>query len=167
MTFLTKKNFWHKIWVILHHPIKFEQNWVKSSIAVGVYFWTFFENLDFPNSLLAPLCNVWESFANIFWCNFSEVSAVTAKMAEVPSSNSVVHPTRPPSTASASAPSFPPASVATSAWVGGSRIGSNTPSRRSYEQIIADSSSNILIRITIQKIIDSEKPDDKPRSLSI
>ena len=101
------------------------------------------------------------------WAFKLMVSAVTAKMAEVPSSNSVVHPTRPPSTASASAPSFPPASVATSAWVGGSRIGSNTPSRRSYEQIIADSSSNILIRITIQKIIDSEKPDDKPRSLSI
>ena len=37
---------------------KFEQNWVKSSIAVRVYFWEFFENLDFPNSLLAPLCIV-------------------------------------------------------------------------------------------------------------
>lgn len=85
-------------------------------------------------------------------------------MAEVSSSNSVPHPTRPPSIASA--PLLPPASAATSAWVGGSKIGSNTPSRRSYEQIIADSSSNILIRITIQKIIDSEKPDEKPRSLS-
>ena len=36
---------------------RFEQNWIKNSIAVRVYFWTFFENLDFPNSLLAPLCN--------------------------------------------------------------------------------------------------------------
>ena len=92
------------------------------------------------------------------------MSAAPAKMAEVSSSNSVPHPTRPPSIASA--PLLPPASAATSAWVGGSKIGSNTPSRRSYEQIIADSSSNILIRITIQKIIDSEKPDEKPRSLS-
>ena len=87
-------------------------------------------------------------------------------MAEVLSSDSVgvLHPTRPPSIVSASP--IPPSSAVTSAWVGGSRIGSNTPSRRSYDQIIAESSSNTLIRITIQKIINSEKPDDKPRSLS-
>ena len=87
-------------------------------------------------------------------------------MAEVPSSNSVgvIHPTRPPSIVSA--PPTPPSTAATSAWVGGSRIGSKTPSRRSYEQIILDSSSNILIRITIQKIINSDNPDEKPRSLS-
>ena len=87
-------------------------------------------------------------------------------MAEVPSSNSVgvLHPTRPPSIVSA--PPHPPSSAVTSAWVGGSRIGSKTSSRRSYEQIILDSSTNILIRITIQKITNSEKPDDKPRSLS-
>ena len=116
------------------------------------------------------ICNlahhVWESFVNIFWCNFSEVSVTPAKMAEVPSSNSVgvLHPTRPPSIVSA--PPHPPSSAVTSAWVGGSRIGSKTSSRRSYEQIILDSSTNILIRITIQKITNSEKPDDKPRSLS-
>ena len=85
-------------------------------------------------------------------------------MAEVPSSVGVLHPTRPPSIVST--PPTPPSSTATSAWAGGSRNGSNTNSRRSYEQIIADSSSNTLIRITIQKIINSENPNDKPQSLT-
>ena len=33
---------------------RFEHNWIKNSIAVRVYFWALFANLDFPNSLLAP-----------------------------------------------------------------------------------------------------------------
>ena len=28
--------------------------WIRNSIAVRVYFWALFANLDFPNSLLAP-----------------------------------------------------------------------------------------------------------------
>ena len=87
-------------------------------------------------------------------------------MAEVLSSDSVgvLHPTRPPSIGFT--PPTPPTSAVTSAWVGGNRIGSKTTSRRSYEQIIADSSSNLLIRITIQKITNPDKPEDKPLSLS-
>ena len=29
----------------------------KIALQYGFTFWTFFENLDFPKSLLAPLCN--------------------------------------------------------------------------------------------------------------
>ena len=79
-------------------------------------------------------------------------------------SAAVVHPTRPPSVGSG-IPS-PRSSAATPAWVGGNKIGGNV-TRRSYEQIISDSSSNILIRITIQKVINTEDPNDKPQSLSI
>ena len=35
---------------------RFDQNWIKNSIAVRVYLWAFFANLDFPNSLPAPYC---------------------------------------------------------------------------------------------------------------
>ena len=62
-------------------------------------------------------------------------------------SAAVVHPTRPPSFGSG-IPS-PRSSAATPAWVGGNKTGGNA-TRRSYEQIISDSSSNILIRITIR-----------------
>ena len=63
-------------------------------------------------------------------------------------SAAVVHPTRPPSIGIPS----PRSSAATPAWVGGNKIGGNA-TKRSYEQIINVSSTNILVRITIQKII--------------
>ena len=65
-----EKNTPH-IWFVLQRKIfgtkfgsfctiqkRFDQNWITNSIAVRVYFWALFANLDFPNSLLAPLCNV-------------------------------------------------------------------------------------------------------------
>ena len=55
--FFDKKIFGTKFGSFCTIPKRFEQNWIKNSIAVRVYFWTFFENLDFPKSLLAPLCS--------------------------------------------------------------------------------------------------------------
>ena len=49
LTVLTNKNIWHKIWLILHHPKKFEHNWIKNGPAVRFYFWTLFAKLNFLN----------------------------------------------------------------------------------------------------------------------
>ena len=49
MTVLTNKNIWHKIWLILRHPKKFEHNWIKNGPAVRFYFLTLFANLNFLN----------------------------------------------------------------------------------------------------------------------
>ena len=54
--FLQSKIFGTKFGSFCTIQKRFEQNWIKNSIAVRVYFWTFFDNLDFPNSALAPLC---------------------------------------------------------------------------------------------------------------
>ena len=37
----------------MNYEKRFDQNWIKSDIAVRVYFWTFFANLDFLNVGLA------------------------------------------------------------------------------------------------------------------
>ena len=60
LTVLTNKNIWHKIWLILHHPKKFEHNWIKNGPAVRFYFWTLFANLNFLNFIACAIvqcCN--------------------------------------------------------------------------------------------------------------
>ena len=56
--FLQRKIFGTKFGSFCTIQKRFDQNWITNSIAVRVYFWALFANLDFPNSLLAPLCNV-------------------------------------------------------------------------------------------------------------
>ena len=71
------------------------------------------------------------------------------------------HPPRPPSPIVSNHP--PPTSAATSPWAEGSNGGSKPYSGRSYEQIIAQSStSNILIRFKMTKIYKPENPEYKP-----
>ena len=55
LTVLTNKNIWHKIWLILHHPKKFEHNWIKNGPAVRFYFWTLFANLNFLNFIACAI----------------------------------------------------------------------------------------------------------------
>ena len=54
--FLQRKIFDTKFGKFFTIQKRFEHNWIKNSIAVRVYFWALFANLDFPNSLLAPYC---------------------------------------------------------------------------------------------------------------
>ena len=55
LTVLTNKNLWHKIWLILHHPKKFEHHWIKNEPAVRFYFWTLFANLSFLNFIACAI----------------------------------------------------------------------------------------------------------------
>ena len=55
LTVLTNKNIWHKIWLILHHPKKFEHHWIKNGPAVRFYFWTLFANLNFLNFIACAI----------------------------------------------------------------------------------------------------------------
>ena len=55
LTVLTNKNIWHKIWLILHHPKKFEHNWIKNGPAVRFYFWALFANLNFLNFIACAI----------------------------------------------------------------------------------------------------------------
>ena len=57
MIFLQRKIFGTKFGSFCTIQKRFDQNWITNSIAVRVYFWALFANLDFPNSLLAPLCS--------------------------------------------------------------------------------------------------------------
>ena len=66
LTVLTNKNIWHKIWLILHHPKKFEHNWIKNGPAVRFYFWTLFANLDFLNFIACAI---------VQWTMFNSASA--------------------------------------------------------------------------------------------
>ena len=59
LTVLTNKNIWHKIWLILHHPKKFEHNWIKNGPAVRFYFWTLFANLNFLNFIACAIVQWW------------------------------------------------------------------------------------------------------------
>ena len=84
-------------------------------------------------------------------------------MAETPANGGgPPHPPRPPSVASfsSSTASF----AATTPWAVGS-TGSSAIYGRSYEQIISESSQNILIQFKLHKIINPEKPNEKPESL--
>ena len=64
LTVLTNKNIWHKIWLILHHPKKFEHNWIKNGPAVRFYFWTLFANLDFLNFIACAIVQRFRKRAN-------------------------------------------------------------------------------------------------------
>jgi len=66
LTFLTNRNIWHKIWLILHHPKKFEHNWIKNGPAVRFYFWTLFANLNFLNFIACAIvqCVCWRKTVN-------------------------------------------------------------------------------------------------------
>ena len=55
LTVLTNKNLWHKIWLILHHPKKFEHHWIKNEPAVRFYFCTLFANLSFLNFIACAI----------------------------------------------------------------------------------------------------------------
>ena len=55
LIFLQRKIFGTKFGSFCTIQKRFDQNWITNSIAVRVYFWALFANLDFPNSLLAPL----------------------------------------------------------------------------------------------------------------
>ena len=71
------------------------------------------------------------------------------------------HPSRPPSPLASNY--SPPTSAVTSPWAEGSNGGSKPYSGRSYEQIIAQSTtSNILIRFKLTKIYKPENPEYKP-----
>ena len=70
LTVLTNKNIWHKIWLILHHPKKFEHNWIKNGPAVRFYFWTLFANLNFLNFIACAIvhwCFNVETYCIYFW----------------------------------------------------------------------------------------------------
>ena len=74
------------------------------------------------------------------------------------------HPSRPPSPVASN--HSPTTSAATSPWAEGSNGGSKPYPGRSYEQIIAQSTtSNILIRFKLTKIYKPENPDYKPPTI--
>ena len=77
---------------------RFDQNWIKNNIAVRVYFWALFANLDFLNFLLAPLYNAlhcnekWHGTTFAILAMFSSLSVnctgktLTCKAQKMPSS---------------------------------------------------------------------------------
>ena len=56
------KNIWHKIWLILHHPKKFEHNWIKNGPAVRFYFWALFANLNILNFIACAIVQCVNAF---------------------------------------------------------------------------------------------------------
>ena len=67
LTVLTNKNIWHKIWLILHHPKKFEHNWIKNGPAVRFYFWTLFANLNFLNFIACAIVQWRQKKTHQWW----------------------------------------------------------------------------------------------------